>query len=123
MCTRAWRAVLRPVKQKIWLSSGGLVCPWAGSWRDNVGSWLSQKELPLLLVRYERLKANPAEELRRIMRFLGRQSNEERIAVAVEAGKPDNMRKLESEEVKAGVSGVFYRQRLRPGLSLCWAHA
>src|ERR1700757_3218620 len=33
-----------------WLSSGGLVYPWAGSWRDNVASWLNQKELPLLVV-------------------------------------------------------------------------
>jgi len=98
-----------------WLSSGGLVYPWAGSWRDNVASWLEQKELPLLLVRYERLKAYPAEELRRILRFLGRRASDERIAAAIEAGKPDNMRKLESEEVKAGVSGIFYRPGLARG--------
>jgi sulfotransferase family protein len=98
-----------------WVSSGGLVYPWAGSWRDNVASWLNQKELPLLLVRYERLKANPAEELRRIMRFLGRQVGDEQIEAAIEAGKPENMRKLESEEVKAGVSGIFYRPGLARG--------
>jgi hypothetical protein len=98
-----------------WLSSGGLVYPWAGSWRDNVASWLNQKELPLLVVRYERLKANPSEELPRILRFLGRQAGENRIAAAIEAGKPDNMRKLESEEVKAGVSGIFFRPSLARG--------
>jgi len=98
-----------------WLSSGGLVYPWAGSWRDNVVSWLDQKELPLLLVRYERLKANPAAELRRIVRFLGREVGDERIAVAIEAGKPDNMRKLETEEVKTGISGIFYRPGLARG--------
>jgi hypothetical protein len=98
-----------------WLSTGGLVYPWAGSWRDNVASWLRQEELPLLVVRYERLKARPAEELRRILRFLGRQASEERIATAVEAGNPDNMRKLESEEVTQRVSGLFYRPGLARG--------
>jgi Sulfotransferase domain len=98
-----------------WLSTGGLVYPWAGSWRDNVASWLNQKELPLLVVRYERLKADPTRELRRILRFLGRQASEARIAAAIEAGKPDNMRKLETEEVKAGVSGIFFRPGLARG--------
>jgi hypothetical protein len=98
-----------------WLSTGGLVYPWAGTWRDNVASWLNQKELPLLVVRYERLKSNPAEELRRILNFLDRQASEERIAAAIEAGKPDNMRRLESEEVKQGISGVFYRPGLAKG--------
>jgi len=98
-----------------WLNTGGVVYPWAGSWRDNVSSWVDQKELALLLVRYERLKANPGEELRRILRFLGRQASDERIAAAIEAGEPDNMRKLESEEVKAGVSGIFYRPSLARG--------
>ena len=98
-----------------WLSTGGLVYPWAGSWRDNVASWLNQHELPLLVVRYERLKANPTQELRRVLRFLGCQASEEQIAAAVTAGHPDNMRKLESEEVKAGVPGVFYRPSLARG--------
>jgi sulfotransferase family protein len=98
-----------------WLSSGGLIYPFAGSWRDNVASWINQEELPLLVVRYEELKANPTMELRRILRFLGREVSEQRIAAAVEAGKPDNMRKLESEEVKAGVSGIFFRPGLARG--------
>jgi hypothetical protein len=98
-----------------WLNTGGLVYPWAGSWRDNVASWLNQQELPLLVVGYDRLKGNPATELRRILRFLGRQVSTERITAAIEAGKPDNMRKLESEEVKAGTSGIFYRPGLARG--------
>ena len=98
-----------------WLSSGGLIYPFAGSWRDNVASWVNQKELPLLIVSYEQLKANPATELRRILRFLGREASEQRIAAAVEAGKPDNMRRLESDEVKAGVSGIFFRPGLARG--------
>jgi hypothetical protein len=80
-----------------------------------VASWLNQRELPLLVVRYERLKATPAEELRRILRFLDRQTSEERVAAAIEAGKPDNMRKLESEEVQTGWPGIFYRPGLARG--------
>jgi len=83
-----------------------------------VASWLNQKELSLLVVRYEQLKMNPAEELRRILRFVGRQANDERIATAVEVGKPGNMRKLEAEEIKHRVSGVFYR----PALARGYAH-
>jgi hypothetical protein len=98
-----------------WLSTGGLIYPWAGSWKVNVASWLDQTELPLLVVRYEQLKARPFEELRRILSFLEREASDERVAAAVEAGKPDNMRKLESQEVKNGKSGVFYRPNLARG--------
>ncbi len=98
-----------------WLNSGGLVYPWAGSWKNNVSSWLEQKELPLLVVRYEQLKTQPFQELRRILGFLDRDASDQRIAAAIEAGKPDNMRKLESEEVAKRVSGVFYRPGLANG--------
>jgi hypothetical protein len=98
-----------------WLTTGGMVYPWAGSWNANVASWLDQTELPLLVVRYERLKARPVEELRRIVSFLGREVSDARIAAAVEAGKPENMRKLEAQEVNGRVAGVFYRPALARG--------
>jgi hypothetical protein len=98
-----------------WLASGGMVYPWAGSWKQNVASWLDQVELPLLVVRYEQLKARPLEELRRILGFLGRHATDQRIAAAIEAGKPDNMRKLESEEIDKQTSGIFYRPFLAKG--------
>lgn len=98
-----------------WLSTGGLAYPWAGSWKDHVCSWLDQTELPLLVVRYETLRARPFEELRRILRFLERDAPDERIAAAVQAGRPENMRKVESEEVESGRSGVFYRPGLARG--------
>jgi hypothetical protein len=98
-----------------WLTSGGLIYPWAGSWKQNVASWLDQTELPLLVVRYEQLKAQPFEQLRRILAFLGREASDQRIAAAIEAGKPDNMRKLESDEIDKRVSGIFYRPFLAKG--------
>jgi len=98
-----------------WLTTGGLIYPFAGSWRDNVSSWLDQTELPVLVVRYELLRTQPFEQLRRILAFLQREATDERILAAVAAGKPENMRKLESEEVSAGVSGIFYRPALAKG--------
>jgi hypothetical protein len=98
-----------------WLTTGGMIYPWAGSWNANVASWLDQTDLPLLVVRYEQLKAKPFEELRRILSFLGREASDERIAAAVEAGKPDNMRKLETQEINDRVAGVFYRPGLAKG--------
>jgi hypothetical protein len=100
-----------------WVTTGGLVYPWAGSWRDNVASWLDQSELPILVVRYEQLKSDTFNELRRILKFLGREASDERIAAAVELGKPDNMRKLETDEISKGLSGVFYRPFLARGYS------
>jgi Sulfotransferase domain len=98
-----------------WLTTGGLIYPWAGSWKANVASWLDQTDLPLLVVRYEQLKAKPFEELRRILSFLGREASDAHVAAAVEAGKPENMRKLEAQEIKNGVAGVFYRPNLARG--------
>lgn len=98
-----------------WLTTGGLIYPWAGSWNANVASWLDQTDLLLLVVRYERLKARPFEELRRILSFLGREASDERVAAAVEAAEPGNMRKLEAEEINNRVAGVFYRPGLARG--------
>lgn len=111
----AHRAALFQRFSQHWVTTGGLIYPWAGSWKDNVASWLDQTELPVLVVRYEQLKANPAGELVRILAFLGREAGDQRIAAAVEAGRPDNMRKLESDEVANGVAGVFYRPELARG--------
>jgi hypothetical protein len=102
---------------KQWVTTGGMFNPWMGSWKSNVSSWLDQRELPVLFVAYERLKARPFEELRRILRFLGRDATDQAVNAAVEAGKPDNMRKLESTEIEKGFSGVFYRPALARGYS------
>jgi hypothetical protein len=100
-----------------WVTTGGMIDQWVGSWRGNVSSWIDQRELPVLVVAYERLKTRPFEELRRILRFLGRDVTDQAVNAAVEAGKPDNMRKIESAEIEKGLSGVFYRPALARGYS------
>lgn len=73
---------------KHWITSGGMVYPFAGSWFGNVSSWLDQTDVPTLVVDYRRLKARPFEEVKRILRFLGVEAADERVKHAVEAGRP-----------------------------------
>jgi Sulfotransferase domain len=98
-----------------WITTGGAMFPWAGSWVANVSSWLDQSHLPILVVSYENLKRKPVEQLERILHFLDRQASSERIAAAVEVGKVDNMRKIESAEVAKRASGIFFRPSLSEG--------
>lgn len=102
---------------KHWVTSGGMVYPFAGSWFGNVSSWLDQTDVPTLVVGYGSLKARPFEELKRILRFLGVEAADQRVKEAVEAGRPENMRKLEADEINRGVAGVLYRPALARGYS------
>jgi hypothetical protein len=98
-----------------WISSGGQAYQWAGNWRDNVNSWLDQLEVPFLVIRYETLKARPAEELRRITDFLDRPLSPEQLAVAVDFGDVKNMRLNEERAVAAGEAGLNYRREFAAG--------
>ena len=90
-----------------WISSGGRAYHWAESWVNNVNSWLDQEEIPFLALRYETLKATPAEELQRILDFLVRPVSPERLAAAVEFGDVARMRETEERAVAAGGAGLF----------------
>ncbi len=98
-----------------WLSTGGAEFAFAGSWVQNVRSWLEQTSLPTLVVRYETLKSAPAAELERVLAFLGREASAERIARAVAAGSVENMRGHESREIANRQTGTFYRPALAAG--------
>ena len=79
-----------------------------GSWADNVSSWLSlrQDHEGFLLLRYEQMKKNPAQELGRIATFLEDCSfpridvRPEKLARAVELSTPEHMRNLEKREAR-----------------------
>jgi len=90
-----------------WILSGGLAYQWAGSWRNNVNSWLDQREIPFLVIRYETLKARPAAELRRIMDFLDQPVSEDQLAAAIEFGAVENMRQNEEHAIAAGAAGLL----------------
>lgn len=72
----------------------------AGSWADNVLSWLAMRggALSFLLVRYEDVIGNTLGELRRIASFLGTDCTEASLSRAIELSSADRMRSLEKAE-------------------------
>ena len=54
-----------------------------GSWSEHVRSWLDQDDLPLLVVRYEDMLADPVGELRKVLHFLGLGHLDDRVEAAV----------------------------------------
>lgn len=57
----------------------------SGSWSEHVRSWLDQDELPVLLVRYEDLLANPLHEVTRIAAWADLPTDPEHVAAAAAA--------------------------------------
>jgi hypothetical protein len=51
----------------------------------------------LLMVRYEDIRIQPEKELRRIIKFLGMDPDDERIRETIEFSSIENLRKLEKE--------------------------
>lgn len=72
----------------------------AGSWAENVGSWLGARRASksFLMLRYEDLLANPHARLAQAARFLGIPFTDEMIAGAIEASAADRMRAIEARE-------------------------
>ncbi|HEV2178543.1 MAG TPA: sulfotransferase domain-containing protein [Terriglobia bacterium] len=72
----------------------------AGSWADNVLSWLAMRasSVDFLLVRYEDLLGATRDQLRRMARFLGIEPSEEILTRAIDLSSADRMRTLEKKE-------------------------
>lgn len=72
----------------------------AGSWADNVLSWLAMRAglANFLLVRYEDLVTSGRNELRRVASFLGIENTQETLSRAIELSSADHMRALEKRE-------------------------
>jgi hypothetical protein len=98
-----------------WVTTGGDQMAFAQSWVANVSSWMDQRAIPALFVRYESLKADPAAQLDRICAFLGERVSDDRIALAVQGSSVDAMRQQEQREIETKQSGAFYRPQLETG--------
>lgn len=78
----------------------------AGSWGENVGSWMGARRSSkrfqdgenFLLLRYEDIVADPGQELAKAAAFLNIKASEDRLRSAVESSSADNMRKLEKAQ-------------------------
>ena len=69
-------------------------------WGENVSSWVSQVDAGnknILVLRYEDMKKNTVEELRRVAAFLERPASEAALRAAVEKCTFERMQKLEAE--------------------------
>jgi aryl sulfotransferase len=71
-----------------------------GSWSAHVASWVDQREIPVLVVRYEDMLANAAEEFAKVIRFArpGIDIEPARIKAAVAHARFENLQKAESVE-------------------------
>lgn len=86
-----------------WFNNG------AGTWCDNVTSWLDEAPgLPHLLVRYEQLVADAPGQARRVCEFLSLDRGETEIAAAVSAASLEAMRRVEESDIAAHRTGLFF---------------
>lgn len=81
------------------------VTQYLGTWSDHVKSWTRERAFPLVTVRYEDMKADPAGAFREILRRLGAPIDEARLERAVEFSSFGELRR---QEDKAG-----FRERSR----------
>lgn len=63
-----------------------------GSWHEHVRGWLEQVDHPsLLIVRYEDLLGDPAQQLKRVLHHFGTTLSDDRIHCAVERSSVENV--------------------------------
>lgn len=67
-----------------------------GGWSDNVLSWLDQAELPVMLVRYEDMLADPANVLGRVAEVAGLTHSSRQLTAAAAACSFDRLRQAEA---------------------------
>lgn len=87
---------------------GGAMSAGLGTWEDHVFGWLRQRRLPTLTVRYCDLKQDTGGELRRMLEFLGKPADDQRIARAIRSSTFDRLRDIEAREVRAGLKGSVF---------------
>jgi len=97
-----------------WVATGGdQIGP--QTWVSSVTSWLDQRDLPVLFVRFEALKADPVGQLARVCEFLGESVARERLELAARESSVEAMRGQEQREIAAKRPGAFYRPELEKG--------
>ena len=92
-----------------------------GSWAEHVSSWITASPCPVLLVRYEELRANTEQILKDMLNFMGAPVERDRIRRAVDASRFERLREQEvshkfGEASDLQKSGRFFRK----GTSFQW---
>lgn len=85
-----------------------------GTWSDHVRSWLEQRDIPVLLLRYEDLLADPAWSLRLVADHLRIAHDSASVARVVDATRFGRLQAQEQvqgfRERQAGSTAPFFRQ-------------
>ena len=81
-----------------------------GSWIEHARSWRSTDRFPVLALKYEDLKADPATGLRAMVEFLKLDLDEERLQQAVKASSFDAMRAMEIREKQQPVKDAHNKR-------------
>lgn len=86
-----------------------------GSWSSHVTSWLEQTAIPLLVIRYEDMLANPMASFTKIIQFSGLPICETSLAGSVQFTQFDNLKTQEQqhsfqEVPKHRAPMAFFRQ-------------
>ncbi len=69
-----------------------------GTWESHIQSWKNNDQFPVLSIKYEDLKSDPAVALRSIGEFIDHTFDDDSIAAAVKASSFDSMRAMEIRE-------------------------
>ena len=77
---------------------GQQVRQFMGTWANHVHSWLDQQQIPILLLRYEDLLAEPQLQFSQLARFLELPAEHELIAEAVRNTSFQTLRAKEEQE-------------------------
>jgi len=85
-----------------------------GSWSSHVVSWLDQDEIPVLAIRYEDLRRDPARHLAAVAAHLAMACEEHALEGAVAATRFEILRAQEEArgfaERRPGATGPFFRE-------------
>ncbi len=82
-----------------------------GTWPEHVASWLmATNTMPHLFIKYEDLRVNTREILSEIIRFIGINVEEEKIADTVRKTSLSNMRSIEKKERQEKKASIFGNQ-------------
>lgn len=83
-----------------------------GPLEEHVASWSSPiVKLPRLRIRYEDLSEKPAEQLKRLCRFLSLEHSKADIDGAIAGATLEAMRRIEETEIREKKEGIFFQHR------------
>jgi hypothetical protein len=89
-----------------------------GSWEDNVRGWLAARQiLPVALIRYEELSADPKQSCAMLSQFLKLDRSDQHIDQAVANSSFDRLREIEAADIREQRLGIFYKPYLQPAIN------